>query len=256
LTQARLLAVAALVVAVSAPFWLDRALGLAGLHTPGAVRLAATRSGLEAEERQLAALGQVLDAMATELAGSRAEAAQVRARTEALAGWSGLYALSDLAASLRRSAPFGLQLAVARAVAVLPEARRGLLDQLAPYAAIGVPSGERIGRDFAARTAGLGWDGVEYAPVVVVNRLIAWSGRQLPGGPSPSSRGLAEANARLAAGDIAGAAEAVRQLPAPVRDGFADWLQDAGARAAADRLSREVDRMLADAKPIIPEVRK
>ncbi len=251
LKTARRLAWVALVLAVAGPFWIDRTLALVGLHSSAARRLAATTSGVADDERRLAALEPQIDAAAAELARSRVEAIRIKASTDALASWSSLYALTDLTAALHRSEPFSLQLSVARAVAALPDDIRKLLDQLAPYASIGVPDAARIGRDFDAIARRLGWNGTHSAPVAMVNRVITWSREQLAGGTDPAeetNRRLAEASADLAAGNIAGAAETVGRLEGPARDNFADWLEDASARAAADRLSGVVDLILSNGR--------
>ena len=111
-------------------------------------------------------------------------------------------------------------------------------------AAIGVPDAARINRDFISRANRLGWSPPDAAAGAVVNRLLAWSSEQIAGDSSSNeaiNRRLTEASGRLAVGDIAGAADLVAQLSPPAHDTFADWLEDAGARVAADRLSHEVD---------------
>lgn len=253
LLPARMLAILAIVIAVGAPFWFDRGLGLVGLHTPAASRLAATRNGAAAEAPQVAALDRQIDTALAQLARSRADATQIR-----LANWSSIYALTDLTAVLRRSEPFSVQFAVARAVTGLPDDISQLLDQLGPYAAIGVPPAARISRDFATRAARLGWSGPDSAPVAVVKQLLTWSEQQLAGSALPKDdtrHRLAEASAELAAGDVAAAVATIGGLEGPARDTFSDWLQDAGARAAADRLSQRVSLMPGNLHPTSPAVR-
>jgi len=240
----RALALAALVVAVSAPFWLDRVLALGGVQTPAGAGTAALRSALNAEERRVSALEARMDAAGADLARLRADVGQMAARQEALAGWSGLYALADLTGALRRSEPFALQLGVARAVSRLPADVGPLLEALAPYAAIGVPDAARVARDFGATATRLGWAGQASAPVAVVNRLISWSGRQAAGS-GETVRLVSAAGEQVVAGDLAGAIETIGKLDGPARDGFADWLDDAGARVAAERLVRRVDLLVA-----------
>jgi hypothetical protein len=141
---------------------------------------------------------------------------------------------------------------VARAVTTLPDNIRKLLDQLVPYASVGVPDAARINHDFADRAARLGWTGPHSAPVAMLNRVLTWSREQLPGDTPPADTTgprLAEASTQLAAGDIAGAVATVEQLDSPARDGFADWLEDASARAAADRLSSVVGLILSGGHP-------
>ena len=244
LPPARKLAMTALVIAVSAPFWLQPLMNAAGLGSPEMSRLAATHSALQADDRRLADVEQRLEQAATELARNRAEALQLRARTDTLAGWSSLYALNDLATALRQNGPFILQLATARAIGSLPNDTRQLLDQLVPYAAVGVPDIGRITRDFASR-AGRVSGGQDSLPVAMVNRLFAWSG--LSGDPQSTegSRRVAEANTRLAAGDLAAAVDSISQVDGHARELFADWLDDARARLAADRLATQVDTLLA-----------
>ncbi len=253
LLPARMLAILAIAIAVGAPFWLDRGLGLVGLHTPAAARLAATRSGVAAEAPQVAALERQIDTALALLARSRADATQIK-----LANWSSIYALTDLTAALRRAEPFNVAFAVARAVTGLPDDIGKLLDQLGPYAAIGVPPAARVSRDFAARAARLGWSGPDSAPVAVVKQLLTWSEQQLAGSARPvddTRHRLAEASAELAAGDVAAAVETIGGLEGPARDTFADWLQDAGARAAADQLTNRVNLMLGNVHPAAPPVR-
>lgn len=252
LSTARILALAALVLAVTAPFWVDRVLAVVGLQTPAASRYATTHRGIQADQRRIATLDSQLDALTRDVTRDRAEAARIRASTDALASWSSLYALTDLVAALHRPEPFSLQLSVARAVAALPDDIRKLLDQLAPYAAIGVPDAARIDREFTQIAGRLGWSGPHSAPVAMFNRLLTWSRQQLPGGSGKADETLprlAEANAQLTAGDIAGAVDTVQQLGGPARDRFADWLEDASARAAADRLSGIVNLILSTGSP-------
>lgn len=247
LLPARMLAVLAIAVALAAPFWSGRVLGLLGLRTPAVARLDAIRGGVAAEAPQLAALQQQIDGGIAQLARSRADAAQIR-----LTSWSSIYALTDLTAALRRSAPFGVQFAVARAATGLPDDIGKLLDQLGPYAAIGVPGVGRISRDFATRAARLGWSGPDSAPVAVIKNLLTWSEQQLSGSAAPvddTRHRLAEASAQLAAGDVAAAVETVNGFEGPARDIFSDWLQDATARAAADRLTLRVNAMLGGGRP-------
>ena len=247
LLPARILAVLAIALAVSAPFWFDRGLGLIGLRSPADARLAAIRAGVAAQAGPVAALEAQIASAQAQLARSRADAAQIK-----LANWSSIYALTDLTASLRRAEPFSVQFAVASAVTGLPDDIRKLLDQLGPYAAIGVPATARLSRDFAGRAARLGWSGPDSAPVAVVKHLLTWSEQQLSGSTAPADdtrHRLAQASAELAAGNVAAAVETVNRLDGPARDGFSDWLQDAGARAAADRLTRRVDLMLSASRP-------
>jgi hypothetical protein len=247
LAQARLLAVLAMLVAVSAPFWAGHGLGLVGLQTPVAARLAALRDGADAEDRRLAALHQRIDAALAEVGRSRAEAAQIK-----LVSWSSVIALSDLAAMLHKTEPFDKQFAIARAVALLPDDISKLLDRIAPYAATGVPDSDRISRDFAARAARLGYSGKDYAPVAMVKQLLTWSSQQLSGDAAPSDethRRLAQASDQLAAGDTAGAVATVGQFAGPAREVFSGWVEDATARAAADRLARQVALLLGGGPP-------
>ena len=254
LIPACVLAVLAIAIAVGAPFWFDRTLALVGLRTPAEARLTATRSGVAAEDSQIAALDRQIDAARAQVARSRADAAQIK-----LSNWSSVYALTDLTAALRRAEPFSVQFAVARAVTGLPDDIGKLLDQLGPYAAIGVPPAARISSDFAARAAQLGWSGKDSAPVAVVKQLLTWSEQQLSGSVAPADdirHRFAEASAQLAAGDVAATVDTVGRLEGPARETFSDWLQDATARAAADRLSRRVDLMLGSGgRPAAPAAR-
>lgn len=249
LLPARLLAVLAIVVALAAPFWYGSALALIGLRTPTIARLATTAGGVAAEAPQVAALERQIDAALAQLARSRADATQRKLNT-----WSSVYALTDLSAALRRAEPFTVQFAIARAVTGLPEDISKMLDQLAPYAAIGVPPAARITHDFTTRAARLGWSGPDSAPVAVVKNLLAWSEQQLSGSAPPvddTRHRLAQASAELAAGDVAAAVDTVARLEGPAREAFSDWLQDATARAAADRLTRRVGVMLGTGRPAV-----
>lgn len=244
---AGVLAGLAVAIALGAPFWLDRALGLVGLQSPSVSRFAATASGAAAEDAQIAALQRQIDDARARVVRVRAEATQLK-----LANWSSIYALTNLIAALRRTEPFSEQFAVARAVTGLPDDFGKLLEQLGPYAAIGVPGTARISHDFATHAARLGWSGEASAPVAVVKQLLAWSEQQLSGSAAPvddTSHRLAEASAELAADDVAAAVDTINGLESPARDAFSDWLQDAAARAAADRLTRRVTLMLGAGHP-------
>ena len=221
----RILAIAAIVIALTAPYWQGPVLGGLGLRPPAMRALAANSAALERLDRQSAELESGL---AT--AGTHAAAALARANS---------LAMMELATALRRDGPFDLELATVRAAS--PDATlKPLLDTIEPYAATGVPAKARLRQELARVATRITWTERGLVPVAWVSRL--WQrGATATTTPDQAPKLLGQATAAFDGGDLAGAVELVAQVGAPHQEALADWLEDARARVAADALVRRLN---------------
>lgn len=235
----RILAIVAIVIALTAPYWQGPVLGVIGLRPPAMRALAANSAALDRLDRTSAELERGLGATTAELeqlrtglntAGGRA--AEALARANALA-------MVELATALRRDGPFDLELASVRAATPDP-ALKPLLDAIEPYAATGVPARARLRQDLARIATRITWSERGLVPVTWVSRL--WQrGAAAPAQPDQAPKLLGQATAAFDGGDVAGAVDLVAQVGEPHQEALADWLEDARARVAADTLVRRLN---------------
>jgi hypothetical protein len=246
----RILAIAAIVIALTAPYWQGPVLGGLGLSPPAMRALAANRAALDRLDRQSAELEHGLGATTAELEQLRTGLATTTARaTEALTRANAL-AVVELATALRRNGPFDLELATVRAASTDP-AMTPLLDAVEPYAATGVPATARLRQDLARIGMRITWTERGYVPVAWVSRLLPWQrgAAAAPAQPDPAPKLLGQASAALDGGDLPGAVELVAQVGEPHQEAVSDWLEDARARVAADILVRRLnDRIVQKTK--------
>lgn len=214
--------------------------GLAELKAaaePGPEAEAARRAARE-NAALLADLGARLEALES---GAQAEAAAAPGR-EAL-----LVAVGQLREALRGSRPFGPELEVVDSLgAGQPEVARAVAE-LSPLAARGIATEEELKARFAAvagavvRAAAAPEDATfsqevlsRAAALVTVRR----TGADVPGA-SPEAV-AARAEARLGAGDLAGAVAELETLTGPPAAAAESWLDDARARLQAESVLRRL----------------
>jgi uroporphyrinogen-III synthase len=204
---------------------------------PGPEAEAAERAAQE-NAALLAELGARLEALES---GARAEAAAAPGR-EAL-----LVAVGQLREALRGSGPFAAELEVVDSLgAGQPEVERAVAE-ISPFAARGVATEEELKARFAAvagavvRASAAPEDATlteevlsRAAALVTVRR----TGADVPG-DSPEAV-AARAEARLGAGDLAGAVAELETLTGPPAAAAETWLDDARARLQAESVLRRL----------------
>lgn len=245
--RAYALAVAALVISLTAPFWEDAALSTLGIRTP--VGRAAEQSTLAAirQDRRTEDISQRLAAAMAQITRQQAEFTTAMRRADQASTLIRTMALVRLNDTLRRPMPFAAELTVVRASGTDLGDLKPLLDQIEPYAATGIPGTTQLRQDFrtlydqVARGSGGGaasW----------VSSLTSWARSKPPSQTTatidPSLLLLQTASARVAEGDIAGALEATRKVGGDYKPVFATWVDDAQARVAADALAERVSDMV------------
>lgn len=245
--RAYALAVAALVISLTAPFWEDAALSTLGIRTP--VGRAAEQSTLAAirQDRRTEDISQRLAAAMAQITRQQAEFTTAMRRADQASTLIRTMALVRLNDTLRRPMPFAAELTVVRASGTDLGDLKPLLDQIEPYAATGIPGTTQLRQDFrtlydqVARGSGGGaasW----------VSSLTSWARSKPPSQATattdPSLLLLQTASARVAEGDIAGALEATRKVGGDYKPVFATWIDDAQARVAADALAERVSDMV------------
>lgn len=204
---------------------------------PGPEAEAAKRAAQE-NAALLAELGARLEALES---GAQAEAAAAPGR-EAL-----LVAVGQLREALRGSRPFGPELEVVDSLgAGQPEVARAVAE-ISPLAARGIATEEELKARFAAvagavvRASAAPEDATfsqevlsRAAALVTVRR----TGADVPG-DSPQAV-AARAEARLGAGDLAGAVAELETLTGPPAAAAESWLGDARARLQAESVLRRL----------------
>ena len=239
------IAIAALAVSLTTPFWYDGALRLLGV-VPSLHRAQLEDVlTLSRQERKLRDVEQRLSSANTQLARTQGDLAQANRIQQEAAAWTRMVVLARLTEAMRSGRPFVSELAMARAANAIGGDLAPLAAVIAPYAPIGVPTVDDLGRDFRRLT-----DPV-LRPARGLNPL-AWASAALsymPFGrgaidPDPARAALREAAALVEAKRAFEAAAVLRPLTGPVREGMAGWLADVDARAAADGLDRRVEAAL------------
>ncbi len=162
-------------------------------------------------------------------------------------------ATAQLRDALRLSAPFERELAALTRLAGADVELAPVLDGLSPHAAAGIPTRARLRAGFpevarAVAAAGAG-DGEEGWLAGVRRRLSnVVTVRPVGGdaaGESPGSV-AARAEARVEAGDLAGALDELAALSGPAAAAAAAWRQAAEARAAAEDALRLLGARVVD----------
>jgi hypothetical protein len=245
--RAYALAMAALVISLTAPFWEDAALSILGIRTP--VGRAAEQSTLAAirQDRRTEDISQRLAAAMAQITKQQAEFTTAMRRADQASTLIRTMALVRLNDTLRRPMPFAAELTVVRASGTDLGDLKPLLDQIEPYAATGIPGTTQLRQDFRTLydqvVRGSGGGAASW-----VNSLTSWARSKPPSQAAtavdPSLLLLQTASARVAEGDIAGALEATRKVEGDYKPVFATWIDDAQARVAADALAERVSDMV------------
>jgi hypothetical protein len=238
------LAAAALIVALTAPFWEDAALATFGIHTPLGRTAQQNTLAVMRQDRRTEDISQRLAAVTAQLAKQQAEFTAAMQRADAAAALIHTLSLVRLSDMLRRPMPFAAELAMVRADGTDLGDLRPLLDKIEPYANTGIPGTTQLRQEFGTLLDQVPSGG---SPSWVAH-LAVWA--HLRGTPptsadaDPSLDLLQSASARLADVDIAGALDQTHQLSDAYRPVFANWSEDAQARVAADTIATRVSDMV------------
>lgn len=248
--RGRSLAILAIAVALTAPFWEDAVLATFGIRTPA--RRAAEQSTIAVlrQDRRTEDIAQRLTAAVAQMTKQQGEFTAAMQRADVSANLIRTMALVRLSDTLRRPVPFAAELAVVRATGTDLGELRPLLDRIDPYAETGIPGTAQLRQEFRTlfdqvsageRVAGSTWLG----------NLAVWARlrRAAPAdlAPDPSLEALQNASARLADVDMAGAVEQTRRIGDDYKPVFAAWLEDADARVAADTLAEKASELVTKA---------
>jgi len=185
-------------------------------------------------------LSAKLDALAKRMEAAERVAASARAEGMAQAAFA--LSVGQLRRAVDSGAPFAAELAACRSLAGADAALAEPLDRLAPLAAAGVATRAALAQSFKQAAAsvvhaGRARDGESGA----WRRVLAWLDSLITvrpvgaaAGDSPAAR-TARAEAKLGAGDLAGAVAELGALAAPAADAAKPWLDRAKARLQADQ---------------------
>lgn len=248
--RGRSLAILALAVALTTPFWEDALLATFGIRTPS--RQAAEQSTIAVlrQDRRTEDIAQRLTAAMAQMTKQQAEFTAAMQRAEVSANLIRTMSLVRLSDTLRRPVPFAAELAVVQATGTDLGDLKPLLNRIEPYAATGIPGSTQLRQEFRTlfdqvsageRGAGSSWLG----------NLAVWvrlrTAAPTAVAPDPSLEFLQSASARLADVDMAGAVEQTRRIGDDYKPIFAAWLEDAEARVAADTLAEKVSDLVTKA---------
>ncbi len=244
------LAILAIIVSLTAPFWEDSALSLLGIRTPIGRAAELSTLAVVRQDGRTEDIAQRLTAATAQMTRQQAEFTTAMRRADQAGTMIRTMALVRLSDTLRRPMPFAAELAVVRANGTDLGDLKPLLDQIEPFAASGIPGTTQLRHDFQAlldqvqRSDGGGassWMG----------SLVSWTHlrKSAPAAPEadPSLDLLQSASARLADVDVAGAVEQVGQVNELYKPVFASWMDDAQARIAADTIAEKVSNMVTQA---------
>jgi hypothetical protein len=256
-SSARTLAIIAIVVALTAPFWEGALLSSINIHMPLTSELAENGRALERLERRTGELEQQLGAVTTQLAKLQTQLNETAARANAAADRTATLAMMEMVTALRRPGGFELELAALRGTLPDQGELKPMLDQIEPYAVTGVPSVTRLRQEFSRISSRLEWTDRGYMSVAWVTRLLPWQ-RTASAAPAPDATPqlLVQASTQLGSSDLAGAVATVQSITGVSQEALADWLEDAKARVATDavvqRLNEQIGQRANKVAPPIP----
>ena len=248
-SSARTLAIIAIIVALTAPFW-EGAGTWQHQHPYAAGEQSRGNSrALERLDSRTAALEQQLGAATTQLDRLQTRLAETTGRANATADRIATLAMVELVTALHRAGGFELEVGALRATVPDAGELKPLLDQIEPYAVTGVPSAAHLREEFSQISMRIQWSQHSYLSVAWMVHLLPWqhgASAAQPVAPGNTPELLHQASTQLGSGDMAGAVTTVQSIGGLPQEALADWLEDAKARVAADalvqRLTDRIDR--------------
>ena len=245
---ARTIAFIALAVALTAPFWEGPLLASINLRTPDTIKVEQTALTAERNDRKIADAEQRLAAASADITRLQADLAQVARRGADTARNATMLAMIRLSDALRRTGPFETELALLHTSGADLAPIRPLLDQIEPYATMGIPGPEMLRQDFRTLQDRVARSERGLLPTGWMSDLVSWT--RLPGTarstPADTTLDLLRtAGGLLAEADVAGALDQAQTISAAYQPIFAPWLEDAKARVAADAVVAKVTALVA-----------
>lgn len=239
----------ALGVSLTTPFWYEGALRVLGITT--ALNKAQQQDALAItqQERALQDVQQRLTTANAQLSKARTDLTEASRKQDETAAWTRIMILVRLSETLRRGTPFVAEVAMVRSSAAATGDLQPLVERVAPYATIGVPTAVDLANDFRRVTDPVLRPNRGFNPMAWAATVVAWTpfGRTAAD-TDPGRIALREAGARMQAGRINEAVAILRPVTGPVGEMMAGWLADTEARAAADALGARVDALLRAAR--------
>lgn len=232
---ARMLAGAALIVALTGPLWVPGMLAKLNFQAASDRIAEQNRQDITQLEQAARAAEQRVKAAEAAAAAVRSDLGKLEQRVGAMRDALAGGAAADLARALRGDGPFERELPALRAFLSPPPDVNDMLGAIAPYAVGGVPTT----RDLRYRLMKEVQAGPGESAMAWLRRAVTLSAPEPEEPPNPN---LLEAAALLRDDDLAGAMAAARRIdPAPAW--LATWLKDAAARSSADALLPRLDRL-------------
>lgn len=249
---ALLLASAAVVLTLSAPYWTTPLYRALHLRTPGMEWQARQEVENGRHAQSLAELDRRLADLAGVVAKANDQAAGVKAMQTALEAQTRALAQLQLRAVLRRPVPFDAELKAVRAFGGKGDELEPLLAVIEPYASTGIPLDTQLRREFAsvseavarteARPSTMHWL-TNVTGLSTLTNMISWSAEPpAPEAPQPDRPAdiVERAQGKLYGGDLRGAADELAKLEGDAAGAARAWLGEAKARLAANQA---VDRI-------------
>jgi len=197
-------------------------------------------------------LSAKLDALAKRMEATERVAASARAEGMAQAALA--LSVGQLRRAVESGAPFAAELAACRSLAGTDAALAAPLDQLAPLAAAGVAGRADLAQSFKqAAGAVVHAARAREGETGAWRRFLAWLDSLVTVRPVGAASGdgpaavAARAEAKLGAGDLAGAVAELGALKPPAADAAKPWLDRARARLQAEQALAALDRRMAAA---------
>jgi hypothetical protein len=242
---ARTLAIVAIVISLTAPFWEGAILGSVNIHLPMTRELAENSSALDRLDRRTADLEKQLGAATDQLGKLQAQLTETTGRANAAADRTATLAMVELVTAMRRAGGFELELAALRATTPNSAELKPLLDQIEPYAVTGVPTASQLRQEFYLLSSRIQWTERGYLSIAWVTRMLSWqrSANAAPAAPPADNAPqlVSQAYTQIGSGDLAGAIATVQKIGGPHQELLADWVEDAKARVAADAVTQRLN---------------
>ncbi len=239
------IAMVALGVSLTTPFWYDGALRVLGITTAISQAQQQDALSITRQERTLQDVQQRLTTANAQLSKARTDLTEAARQQEETAAWTRTMILVRLSEALRRGAPFVAEVAMVRSSGAATADLSPLIERIAPYATIGVPTAVDLANDFRRVTDPVLRPNRGFNPMAWAATVVAWTPFGRPAADlDPGRAALRDAGARMRDGQINEAVAILRPVTGPVAEMMAGWLADTQARAAADALGTRVEAML------------
>jgi hypothetical protein len=244
-STARTIAIVAIVISLTSPFWEGAILGSINIHMPMTRELAENSTALDRLDRRTADLEKQLGATTAQLGKLQAQLTETASRANAAADRTGTLAMVELVTAMHRPGGFELELAALRATTPDPGEIKPLLDQIEPYAVTGVPTAAQLRQEFSRISSRTQWSDRGFLSMAWITRMMPWqrTANAVPAATpaNDTPKLLSQAYTQLGSGDLSGAVVTVQMIGGTQQEALADWLEDAKARIAAEAVAQRLN---------------